>query len=143
MAKKKRKRKQLWVVVDERGEITRGRLGPSPRRNYRRGRNLQLGASDDTHLHQARMSLTRAVQAQRRALQAARGPAVSGRCAKVWEQLVTAAANESHAQAHLSSLHPNTTGKREWNSYFRISKANNQMRDTLGFQCTRRVGGIR
>ncbi len=106
-------------------------------------RRTNFGASDDTHLHQARMSLTRAVLAQRQALKAARGPATSGRCSKVWDQLVTAAANESHAQAHLSSLHPNTAGKREWNAYFRISKRNNQMRDTLGFQCTRRVGGIR
>jgi hypothetical protein len=106
-------------------------------------RRSNFGASDDTHLHQARMSLTRAVLAQRRALKAARGSATSGRCAKVWDQLVTAAANESHAQAHLSSLHPNTTGKREWNAYFRIQKRNSQMRDTLGFQCTRRVGGIR
>lgn len=100
--RKRRSRKQLWVLVDERGEIARGRFGPSPRRNSRRGRNVQLGGGTRDHFVEA----AKADESARMNAATATRYAEEGNCRRAIQFLAITFDYYGAAQAHHKYAHP-------------------------------------
>jgi len=95
---------------------------------------MALRGPKDTHEYQLRKGVRTAEQYLRKATAAAR----KGDCFGVWDALMVARANVSHAYAHLSSIERPAHGDDV--AYNRVSVDLHQAVQTLGFQCTRRRG---
>ena len=94
-----------------------------------------LGSTDDVHDNQASLGL----QAAKVALSDAERGAQDRDCGYVWDNLLIARANLSHAYAHLSS---SSTGEAQemFKKHLGLQNRLTSLRDTLGFQCTKRLG---
>jgi hypothetical protein len=62
-------------------------------------------------------------------------------CGEVWDHLLAAIANWTSAGANIDAIIK--PAKSMTNMFFTLNKRFHHLRDTLGFQCTRRHGGIR
>lgn len=100
----------------------------------RRTRNSGLGAADDVHEAEAKRGVRDAYSALDRVDAAAR----KGACDKVWDHLIEARANVSHAYAHLESL--SSSPQPLWHRFHEAQLRLLEARNTLGHQCTRSLG---
>lgn len=94
-------------------------------------RRKYLGAADDVHEYQTKEGLARTTTALRDVEAAAR----DRNCGQVWDELLIARANLSHAYAHIGSF---PRGDDYMNQFFGLQNRLTSLRDTLGFQCTRK-----
>ena len=118
MSKKNKKKRRIKTVTTTRTVV-----------------KTTLGATDDVHDHQAKEGQ----QVAARALADVEDAARQGNCASVWDNLLIARANLSHAYAHLSS---SSTGAAQemFKKHLGLQTRLTSLRDTLGFQCTKRLG---
>lgn len=95
-----------------------------------------LGAADGTHDNQASLGLHAAKVALTDAEQGAR----DRDCGYVWDHLLIARAQLSHAYAHLSSSSSGPAQEMFERQFLGLQNRLTHLRDTLGFQCTKRLG---
>lgn len=87
-----------------------------------------LGASADTHEYQAFKGLRKAARALREVNSSAR----RGHCYDVWNNLMIAQANVSHAYANIESY---PASKSMQHRHLQLQRETTRLVTTLGFQC--------
>jgi len=102
-----------------------------------RKRRHSLGSTALEHAALASNGLERAYQQLNAVDEAARRKD----CAGIWDGLVAAQANLAYAHAHLES--DSRAPQHLEDRHYRYLGRALRLRETLGFQCTRRRGGIR
>jgi len=104
----------------------------------RKHRGMKLGAAPDVHAYQARMALNLTADALGKVDREVASKTPD--CNKIWDNLLVARADLGHAMAHLDSYEA-SKDLMGYASGLRIRFE--RTRETIGFQCTRRRGGIR
>lgn len=95
-------------------------------------RHRRLGSPPDVHEYQARYGIVNAAFA----LDDVNRAALKKDCQGVWDSLLIVRANLSHAYAHLSSYRAT---KAVENKFYSLQDRFERLRETIGFQCTRRI----